>query len=77
MVSNRSHESLSKQVPSFGQLQRKHLLRSEIDNVENLLRVELPGKKIGKLKDELGGLIMKEFFAQRGKTYAYKLDNND
>ena len=37
-------------MPSFGQLQRKHLLRSEIDNVENLLRVELPGKKIGKLK---------------------------
>ena len=34
-------------------------------------------KIIGKLKDELGGLIMSEFCAHRAKTYAYKLDNND
>ena len=32
---------------------------------------------MGKFKDELGGLIMKEFCAQRAKAYAYKLDNND
>ena len=34
-------------------------------------------KVIGKLKDELGGLIMSEFCAHRAKTYACRLDNND
>ena len=32
---------------------------------------------IGKFKDELGGLIMSEFYAHRTKIYAYKLGNND
>ena len=34
-------------------------------------------KVIGKFKDELGGLIMREFCAHTAKTYAYRLDNND
>ena len=33
--------------------------------------------KIGKFKDQLGGIIMSEFCAHRAKTYAYKLNNND
>ena len=32
---------------------------------------------IGKFKDELGGIIMSEFYAHRDKTYAYKLYHND
>ena len=34
-------------------------------------------KVIGKFKDELAGLIMKELYVHRTKTYAFKLDNND
>ena len=33
-------------------------------------------KVIGKFKDELGGKIMTEFCALRGKAYAYKLDDD-
>ena len=33
-------------------------------------------KVLGKFKDELGGVIMNEFFALRAKTYTFKLDNN-
>ena len=34
-------------------------------------------KKVkGKLKDELGGIIMNEFCALRAKTYTFKLNNN-
>ena len=34
-------------------------------------------KVIGKFKDALGDLIMSEFFAQRAKKYACRLDNKD
>ena len=34
-------------------------------------------KVMGKFKDELGGFIMSEFCAHRGKTYGYRLGNND
>ena len=33
-------------------------------------------KVIGLFKDELGGRIMKEFCALRGKTYSYLMDDN-
>ena len=31
----------------------------------------------GFFKDELGGKVMKEFVALRGKIYAYKTDDDD
>ena len=33
-------------------------------------------KAIGLFKDELGGKIMKEFFAVRAKTYAYLMNDD-
>ena len=34
-------------------------------------------KKIGLMKDELGGMIMKEFIAPRPKICAYLMDNDN
>ena len=34
-------------------------------------------KVIDKFKDELAGLIMKELYVHRTKTYVFELDNND
>ena len=33
-------------------------------------------KVIGMFKDELGGMIMKEFCALRAKTYSYLMDDD-
>ena len=33
-------------------------------------------KEIGKMKDELGGKIMKKFAPPRAKTYSYSMDDD-
>ena len=42
---------------------------------EDFTPIEKNKKVIGLVKDELGGKIMREFFAVRPKTYSYLTDN--
>ena len=45
-------------------------------NDNRLLQTGINKKVIGMFKDELGGRIMKEFYAPRAKTYAYLMDDD-
>ena len=45
-------------------------------NNKRPLPIGINKKVIGKLKDELGGKIMTEFYALRAKAYAYKLEDD-
>ena len=45
-------------------------------NDNRLLQTGINKKVIGIFKDELGGRIMKEFYAPRAKTYAYLMDDD-
>ena len=47
------------------------------ENDERPLEIGVNKKVIGKFKDKLGGKIMKEFCALRGKTYANLLDDDN
>ena len=45
-------------------------------NDNRLIQTGINKKVIGMFKDELGGRIMKEFYAPRAKIYAYLLDDD-
>ena len=49
---------------------------SNYDDVDRPPPKDMNRKKIGLLKDELGGKIMKEFVGLRTKTYAYLVDDD-
>ena len=46
------------------------------ENDKRPLLMGMNKKVIGMFKDELGGKIMKEFFALRAKTYKYLMDDD-
>ena len=46
------------------------------ENDKRPLQISVNKKVTGLFKDELGGKIMKEFYARRAKTYAYLMDDD-